>query len=1245
MKAMHPLCIPLLQLICLSAPLQAATFTWSGGVPSSPSANFSEPANWSGSAVPPAGEKSTRLVFGAVSGSGRVQPNHNLGNNFILNELAFTAAAPSFQLNGQSLIFVDDGTGVLPGLVSDSAQTQTFNLPLSFNTRTRLRGSGAGELRFPAPWQNNGRVEILHPSVSLLADNAGYSGTLTLGTAATPVATGSTLRLGHARALGTGQFEAFPNHTIHNAAAGPLTFGNAAIFNAYANGSTGPITFTGAQPMTFAGSAIVSTGNSLYVAAPSVSLTGTYNVGASVAKSGPGDLILGGTALLPATGTTLTVLDGRVMLAGSAALNERQAIYLNGLTELTTDAAVADAARLGALRGETTSRVRIARRPLRLQRTAFHADNTFHGRFAPADDGGALFLEGEPTALTTFTNGETVTIGSGANLRQTPASQVSQLSLGSTRLDLAAGAKLRAQFPDGQTERPYHTSLYISPRGQLNLGTDTWLLTTNEVRLQSGSAVTLRGANALWQHQNDSSTPFSSLIYLGTQSPSSSDPAVLTVAGGARVETDSLYLGIDGTTGHLKLQSGASMCVANELNAYDPSQKIEVDAATLEVGLLNYAGELAVGNSGEVTLQAHPYPIRQITTVFADLPQQSTPGTIKFEKTYILDADSTFSGIIKLHQSLILDRSTALRAATVELTRAVASNDLIVSPSQSDAGIEVGALAGTGTLNHFAWKAGPLVLGGGHRDATFSGRLQINGSIVRKVGTGTQTFARGIGVCDGVQVQGGRLVLAQSESSPPDFITSHTTSPVIAPYTVGQSPAVAQLEIQVGREAGMPGSVGAPVPASLVSGVAGTSVLVAGSPASPAPATEWRCFSGLVIGYVPDRPRAAWRHGLVTVRDHATLLELPLLRVGAEGGDGELRVENRSLVLTDQMEIGALPAEGHASTGTIRVSGGSALLAQTVTLGPPAASPSTTVALTVESGGNFEARTALHFRHGSPTFTINGGTATLSGLTTAGGDAAIELTDPATPGTPALTVSPASAPASFHGFIGGSGSLRKNGAQSLTLGGELDYNGSTEVQEGTLILDAMLDGSSPILISGGELQPRGHTVGRADGQITVGPGGQWAGGANARGNWRNAGLVTLGAGETLTLTGSAENAATGVIRVTGGGLLNPTGTFINRGVIDVITGRFEPPPGFINEGIILDASSVRISAINRTGSSVQVSILSHDGHTYRLQKSPTLSGAAFTDIGSAQTGANGVKLTFADPAATSARAYYRIRVE
>ena len=339
MKAMHPLCIPLLQLICLSAPLQAATFTWSGGVPSSPSANFSEPANWSGNLMPAAG-KSTRLVFGAVSGSSRVNPNQNLGSNFILNEFSITAAAPAFQFNGQSLLLAATGEGALPSIVSDSPQSQYFNLPLGFNTVTQMRGTGTGELRFAAPWQNSGRVEILHRNVRLDADSSSYEGTITLGTAATPVApgAGSTLRLGHERALGTGRFDVFPYHTIHNAAGVPLTFGNTVYFERYQNGTSGPVTFSGAQAMTFSGHTVVSDGNALHVSNPQLRLTGSYLFGAGVAKSGTGDLVLAGKAALPGTPTTLTVLDGRVILASWDAVNERQAIFLNGYTELATNA-------------------------------------------------------------------------------------------------------------------------------------------------------------------------------------------------------------------------------------------------------------------------------------------------------------------------------------------------------------------------------------------------------------------------------------------------------------------------------------------------------------------------------------------------------------------------------------------------------------------------------------------------------------------------------------------------------------------------------------------------------------------------------------------------------------------------------------------------------------------------------------------------------------------------------------------
>ncbi|MEI7929659.1 MAG: hypothetical protein WCH40_14005, partial [Verrucomicrobiales bacterium] len=96
---------------------------------------------------------------------------------------------------------------------------------------------------------------------------------------------------------------------------------------------------------------------------------------------------------------------------------------------------------------------------------------------------------------------------------------------------------------------------------------------------------------------------------------------------------------------------------------------------------------------------------------------------------------------------------------------------------------------------------------------------------------------------------------------------------------------------------------------------------------------------------------------------------------------------------------------------------------------------------------------------------------------------------------------------------------------------------------------------------------------------------------------------------------------------------------------DIITaGKFVPPPGFQNNGVIIDSSAVRAASVSKSGSTVTVKINSNTGHTYQLQYSPTLTGGTFTNIGASQAGSTGITLVFTDPAATSSRGFYRVVV-
>jgi autotransporter-associated beta strand protein len=207
-----------------------------------------------------------------------------------------------------------------------------------------------------------------------------------------------------------------------------------------------------------------------------------------------------------------------------------------------------------------------------------------------------------------------------------------------------------------------------------------------------------------------------------------------------------------------------------------------------------------------------------------------------------------------------------------------------------------------------------------------------------------------------------------------------------------------------------------------------------------------------------------------------------------------------------------------------------------------------------------------------------------------------------------------------------SGGLTKNGAGTLTLSGNSTYTGLTTVTVGTLQLDGSIAGNVTVQ-AGGRLTGSG-TIG---GNLTVANGGiaQFTDGTFAvNGSITNNGLVILSNGAHFTGTSSS---------------------FVNNGTLDIITaGSFTPPPGFQNNGVILDSSAVRVASVSKSGNTVTVSINSNTGHTYQLQYSPTLTGGTFTNIGAPQTGSTGTPLvfidTFTDVAASRSSGFYRVVV-
>jgi hypothetical protein len=115
---------------------------------------------------------------------------------------------------------------------------------------------------------------------------------------------------------------------------------------------------------------------------------------------------------------------------------------------------------------------------------------------------------------------------------------------------------------------------------------------------------------------------------------------------------------------------------------------------------------------------------------------------------------------------------------------------------------------------------------------------------------------------------------------------------------------------------------------------------------------------------------------------------------------------------------------------------------------------------------------------------------------------------------------------------------------------------------------------------------------------------------------------------TLTVAGPITN--NGTIRLYGTPALSSTGSFTNNGVLDLINSPPTLPANFVNNGTVLDSSGVKVESVSVSGTNVTVTVQSHTGHTYQLQKCDSFISGVWQDVGAARSGVNGTVLTFTE---------------
>jgi pectate lyase len=119
----------------------------------------------------------------------------------------------------------------------------------------------------------------------------------------------------------------------------------------------------------------------------------------------------------------------------------------------------------------------------------------------------------------------------------------------------------------------------------------------------------------------------------------------------------------------------------------------------------------------------------------------------------------------------------------------------------------------------------------------------------------------------------------------------------------------------------------------------------------------------------------------------------------------------------------------------------------------------------------------------------------------------------------------------------------------------------------------------------------------------------------------------------------------GTLRLKGAANLVVGGTFTNNGVLDIMTWTGTLPAGFVNNGVVLDRSLIRLLDPGIVGPDFQVRIDGYIGHNYQLQTREHLSGGTWQNVGTFVAGAN-ARITFNHPDGVIAgQRFYRVAVE
>jgi hypothetical protein len=337
------------------------------------------------------------------------------------------------------------------------------------------------------------------------------------------------------------------------------------------------------------------------------------------------------------------------------------------------------------------------------------------------------------------------------------------------------------------------------------------------------------------------------------------------------------------------------------------------------------------------------------------------------------------------------------------------------------------------------------------------------------------------------------------------------------------------------------------------------------------------------------------------------------------------------LTLLDEQVAGVTPTSPGFATFDVRPSLGTTLVRAGVDV------PSRQGLIRILASRNVNAyRLSVRVPPGSAGRTFQPGSGgLLSGaiLAVAGGATA---TLDETLATPQISI--ADGDATLLSTNGGMGEVTKNGSGNLLLGaGSALSLGAFEIVQGETIVSA---GGQLNITAGVATNGTGQVC---DGHLTIWPGAVLS---NQGGTVSCASLTNLGVCECLSgsliITGNATNG--GTLRLLGNAQLHIGGAFSNGGVLDIMTWSGTLPPGFVNRGVVLDRTVVKVQSCAIKGLDFSLGIMGYASHTYQLQTSSALNPATWANVEPPQVGA-GELLEFTHTNGVGAgRGFYRVAV-